>query len=137
MPKTVLVVDDEEDLVDIIASRLEGQGYKTIRAFNGKAAVETVLSQKPDLTILDIMMPGMNGYEVLSRIRQSGIAQVQKMPVVMLTARGKDTDVFKGYKEGADYYITKPFKNETVLNIVNYLIGDLSLAERERLETML
>jgi len=133
--RTVLVVDDDANLRRILSRLLETRGYRVLAAGNGREALEVYQAQGPvDLVVLDVMMPEMDGYEALAKIKALG---GEAPHVVMLTAKQEDGDIIKGYQVGADYYVTKPFKVERVLNVVNYLIGDLPKAERARLETKL
>lgn len=132
--KKVLCVDDDSGILKYLERLLSKRGYDVVCAQGGVRALETLKEQTVNLIILDIRMPGMDGYQVLDEIRYTDHASV---PVIMLTARDKDEDVIKGYREGADYYITKPFSSETITNIVNYLIGDMNPEEREKLEMSL
>lgn len=134
MTKKILAVDDETDIRLVVESLLESSGYDVDTACDGEEALMKINQNKYDLVVLDIMMPKIDGYEVLKEIRSRGS---RSMPVVMLTAKATDKDVWKGYEEGVTYYITKPFVNQTFLNIVSYLIGDLSAYEKARLETQL
>lgn len=132
--KRVLAVDDETDIRMIVESLLKSGGYEVDTACDGEDAIMKYNRNKYDLVVLDIMMPKRDGYEVLKEIRSRG---PESAPVIMLTAKATDKDVWKGYEEGATYYITKPFVNQTFLNIVNYLIGDLPRHEKEKLEAHL
>jgi DNA-binding response OmpR family regulator len=132
--KRVLAVDDETDIRMIIEGLLKSGGYEVETAEDGEDALGKFNKGRFDLVILDVMMPKRDGYEVLREIRQGPKGET---PVVMLTAKATDKDVWKGYEEGATYYLTKPFSNQQLLNIVKYLIGDLPPHERERLETHL
>ena len=107
MPLKVLVCDDERHIVRLIQVNLERQGYTVITAFDGKEGLEKVKSEKPDLCVLDVMMPYMDGFEVLKNIRRE--PETENLPVIMLTAKAQDKDVFEGYHYGADMYLTKPF----------------------------
>lgn len=100
----VLVVDDEPPIVRLVKAKLRVDGYEVITASSGDEALKLLESQTPDLIVLDVMMPEMDGFETLRRIRQRS-----QVPVVMLTARGSDADKLKGLQSGADDYITKPF----------------------------
>lgn len=104
MPAKILVVDDEKTIVDILAYNLRKEGYEIIEAHDGKTGLELALSQNPDLVILDIMMPGLDGYEVCKRLRK-----VSQVPVIMLTAKAEESDKVLSFELGADDYITKPF----------------------------
>jgi DNA-binding response OmpR family regulator len=132
--KTVLVVDDEADIRTVLRALLVAEGFNVETATNGEEALQMLKREKFDLLILDLLMPKMDGYQVVSNL-SSEIGE--KMPVIMLTARTTDRDILKGYSIGAAYYITKPFETKTVTNIVNYLIGDLTPEERAALDTKL
>ncbi|MDD6715904.1 MAG: response regulator transcription factor [Firmicutes bacterium] len=106
----ILVCDDDHDIVKAICIYLTGSGYETVTAFNGKEAVEKLETDKPDLVILDVMMPLMDGIEALSRIRENS-----NLPVILLTAKAEDTDKVLGLNLGADDYITKPFNPAELL----------------------
>jgi DNA-binding response OmpR family regulator len=99
----ILAVDDEKRMVRFIQLNLEQDGFQVITAYNGKEAIEAVRTQLPDLILLDIMMPDLNGFEVLKKIRE-----VSTVPVIMLTAKGEEDDRIQGLELGADDYITKP-----------------------------
>ncbi len=134
--KTVLVVDDEEALRTLAAKLIEKRGYHVLTASDGTEALAILKgSVTVDLLVLDVVMPGLSGLQTLEEIRQRW--GHTDLPVVLLTAQSKDEDVFGGYKKGADYYITKPLKPTALLNIVDYLIGDLSPNEKAKLEPLL
>ncbi|MDD5167648.1 MAG: response regulator [Syntrophales bacterium] len=105
--KTILVVDDEKDLVELVGYNLEKEGFKVLRAFDGEKAFEIATGKKPDLIILDLMLPGISGLDVCKNIRRK--PEMEAMPIIMLTARGDDIDKVLGLEMGADDYITKPF----------------------------
>ncbi|MFH1550396.1 MAG: response regulator [Planctomycetota bacterium] len=132
--KKVLCVDDDRGILKYLERLLSKRGYDVVCALGGVQALDVLKEQTVNLIILDIRMPGMDGYQVLDEIRYTDHSSV---PVIMLIARDKDEDVVKGYREGADYYITKPFSSETITNIVNYLIGDMNPEERGKLEMSL
>ena len=102
--KTILIVDDEKPIVDILVYNLEKEGYNTLEANDGLAAVEIATTQKPDLILLDIMLPKMDGLTVCKQIRNS-----LNVPILMLTAKDEEIDKILGLELGADDYITKPF----------------------------
>lgn len=102
--RRILVVDDEERMVRFIRLNLEHDGFRVIEAFNGTQAINKVRSSLPDLVLLDVMMPDIDGFEVLRIIRE-----VSTVPVIMLTAKGEEDDRVRGLELGADDYITKPF----------------------------
>ena len=103
--KTILIVDDEKPIVEILMYNLEKEGYNTIEAYDGVEAVNLALEKKPDLILLDIMLPRMDGLAVCKRIRHS----LPNVPILMLTAKAEEIDKILGLELGADDYITKPF----------------------------
>ncbi|MEF3307553.1 response regulator transcription factor [Paenibacillus sp. GYB004] len=105
MPKNILVVEDEPTLARLLSYNLSQEGYQTKVVDHGGEGLQTALQESFDLIILDIMLPGMNGFEVLAKLRQKGV----KTPVIILTARNAEEEVVQGLKAGADDYITKPF----------------------------
>ena len=100
----ILVVDDEPPIVRLVKAKLRVDGYEVLTATRGEEALTVLRQETPDLVVLDVMMPDMDGFETLRRIRQHS-----QVPVVMLTARGSDADKLKGLQSGADDYVTKPF----------------------------
>ena len=107
MQKKILVADDEKDIVELIAYNLEQEGFAVCKAFDGRKAWEMVNADKPDLVILDLMMPAMPGMEVCRMIRRQ--AETAAIPIIMLTAKSDPVDKILGLEIGADDYITKPF----------------------------
>ena len=107
MQKKILVVDDEKDIVDLISYNLEKEAFATIKAYDGESALTLVKTKKPDLIILDLMLPGIRGLEVCKFIRKN--PETETIPVIMLTAKGDHVDKILGLEMGADDYITKPF----------------------------
>lgn len=103
----VLIVDDEEHIVELIKFNLEANGYKTITASNGLEALELVKNEKPNLILLDIMLPGLNGNDVCKEIRKD--IEISTIPIIMITAKGEELDRILGLELGADDYVTKPF----------------------------
>lgn len=116
MALKILVCDDERHIVRLIQVNLEKQGYQVVTAFDGKEGLEKVKSEKPDLLVLDVMMPYMDGFEVLKSLRKE--PETQDLPVIMLTAKAQDKDVFEGYHYGADMYLTKPFNPMELVTFV-------------------
>jgi two-component system alkaline phosphatase synthesis response regulator PhoP/two-component system response regulator VicR len=116
MPLKVLVCDDERHIVRLIQVNLERQGYNVVTAFDGKEGLEKIRSEKPNLVVLDVMMPYMDGFEVLKTIRRE--PETESLPVIMLTAKAQDKDVFEGYHYGADMYLTKPFNPMELVTFV-------------------
>lgn len=105
MSKTVLIVDDEKAIVDILDFNLKREGFDTLRAYDGREGLEMARSANPDLILLDIMLPYMDGFEVCRTLRGEG----SNVPIIMITAREEETDKVFGLENGADDYITKPF----------------------------
>lgn len=104
MDKKILIVDDEKNIVDIIAFNLKKEGYQILKAADGEQGVRMALEEEPDLILLDIMMPKMDGYEACKKIREK-----KNTPIIMLTARAEEVDKVLGLELGADDYVTKPF----------------------------
>ncbi|MDR3239694.1 MAG: response regulator transcription factor [Clostridiales bacterium] len=105
MKRKVLVVDDEKSIVDIIVYNLEKEGFEVIAGHDGQEGLELALKEKPELILLDIMMPVMDGFDVCRKIREKQI----QTPIIMLTARAEEIDKVLGFELGADDYVTKPF----------------------------
>lgn len=115
--RRILVVDDEERMVRFIRLNLEHDGFRVITAYNGTQAVNKVRSDLPDLVLLDVMMPDMDGFEVLKIIRETS-----SVPVIMLTARGDEDDRVRGLELGADDYVTKPFSPRELVSRVKAVL---------------
>ena len=113
----ILVVDDEKRMVRFIRLNLEQDGFKVLSAFNGTEALEQVRKNLPDLVLLDVMMPDLDGFEVLRKIRQAS-----NVPVIMLTAKGEEEDRIRGLELGADDYITKPFSPREMVSRVKAVL---------------
>jgi len=120
---TILVADDDPDIVALSKTILEGEGYVVQTAYNGLEVFSRLEEQKPDLIILDIMMPHMDGLEVLERLK--GTAETSSIPVILMTVKIRQKDLVRGYKQGADYYIPKPFtfNGAHLINVINFLIN--------------
>jgi len=103
----ILIVDDEQDIVELIAYNLEKEGFSTIKAYDGVSVFNVITTKKPDLLILDLMLPGMNGLDICKKIRAN--PATADLPIIMLTAKGDELDKIIGLEIGADDYITKPF----------------------------
>ena len=103
----ILVVDDEQDLVKLVRFNLEKDGYKVISAFNGEDALFLARKERPDLIVLDLMLPGIDGLEVCKKLKAD--TELVNIAVIMLTAKGEESDITLGLKIGADDYMTKPF----------------------------
>ncbi|MBM4289461.1 MAG: response regulator [Deltaproteobacteria bacterium] len=126
MKKKILIADDNPDNVELLRKRLNSQGYDTVAAFDGEEALQVVMKENPDLLILDIMMPKLDGYEVLRHLKQQ--EEYRNLPVIMLTAKKEIPDKLKGLDIGADDYVTKPFNPQELLARVRSL---LSLREEQ------
>jgi two-component system alkaline phosphatase synthesis response regulator PhoP len=114
--KRVLVVDDERHIVRLVQVNLERQGYEVLTAYDGVECLEKAKAEKPDLIVLDVMMPRMDGFEALQRLKSD--PKTNQIPVIMLTARAQDRDVLQGYQYGADLYLTKPFSPLELISLV-------------------
>ena len=104
MDRTILIIEDEQKINDILAFSLGKDGYKTLSAFDGVKGLEMALKENPDLILLDVMLPGMDGFEVCRKVREKS-----QVPIIMLTAREDEVDKVLGLELGADDYITKPY----------------------------
>jgi two-component system phosphate regulon response regulator PhoB len=109
----ILVVDDERDITALVAYHLAKAGYRVTTATTGPAAIEAARAEPPDLVVLDLMLPGRSGYEVLEELRRR--AETQSVGVILLTARREEADRIKGLSAGADDYLTKPFSPEELV----------------------
>lgn len=123
----ILVVEDEPEIAEILESYLRRDGYRTERAGDGKRALELFRAAKPDLVLLDIMLPGLDGMEVLRRIRSEG-----SIPVIMVTARTEDLDKLLGLELGADDYVTKPFSPREVVARVKAVLRRTGTPENNK-----
>jgi two-component system alkaline phosphatase synthesis response regulator PhoP len=104
---TILAIEDEEDIAELIRYNLEREGYRMLHADSGERGLEVVRRQRPDLLLLDLMLPGMDGLEVCRRVKAD--AATAQIPIVMVTARGEEADIVTGLELGAEDYLTKPF----------------------------
>ena len=118
--KTILVVDDEPGVIEILQINLEYEGYRVIGVSQGLDALEKIRAENPDLLILDVMMPGMNGWQVLERMGAD--PKMAQIPVIMLTVLAEDMDVVKGLEKGAVEFITKPFNLVHLVGAVKLLL---------------
>ena len=123
MPKKILAVDDEKHIVRLVQVNLERAGYLVVTASDGKEALEKVAEENPDLVVLDVMMPYMDGFEVLQNLRRN--PSTRDIPVIMLTAKAQDADVFKGWQSGVDCYLTKPFNPMELLSFVKRIFDSM------------
>ncbi|HLK59395.1 MAG TPA: response regulator [Chthonomonadaceae bacterium] len=132
MAKKILAVDDERSIVRLIQVNLERHGFQVVTAFDGKQGLEKVASEKPDMVVLDVMMPYMDGFEVLHELRKD--PATRELPVIMLTAKANDHDIFQGYKSGADCYLTKPFNPLELINFVKRIFQAQEEEDDDRFE---
>ena len=121
MGETILVVDDNESATRMTARMLSGLGYEVMTALDGPSALAQIAGRPPDCILLDIMMPSKSGLEVLTRVKQD--PATKHIPVIMLTAKSQDEDVLTGYKEGAEYYITKPCTSRDLVYGIRLVLG--------------
>ena len=126
MPRKILTCDDEKNIVRLIQVNLERQGYEVVTAYNGRECLEKVDSEKPDLILLDLMMPEMTGFEVLEVLK--GNPETANIPVIMLTARTQDQDVLKGWQSGVECYLTKPFNP---IELITFIKRIFAIEERD------
>jgi two-component system alkaline phosphatase synthesis response regulator PhoP len=117
----ILVVDDEIYIVHILDFSLGMEGYEVVTALDGEQALEKLQSDRPDLIVLDIMMPKLDGYEVCKAIKSD--PETRQIPVILLSAKGRNVDQKLGFEVGADDYITKPFSPRKLVERINQLLG--------------
>ena len=117
----VLVADDDRDILDLLAFRLGRAGYEVVSASDGEEALRLAVDRKPDLAVLDVMMPKLDGYEVIRRMRAD--ESTKRIPVILLTARVQEHDVARGFEVGADDYMKKPFSPAELRARVQAIIG--------------
>jgi DNA-binding response OmpR family regulator len=122
MAKKILIVDDEENIVISLEFLIEQAGYELQIAKNGEEALAQVASFAPDLMLLDVMMPKINGFEVCRRVRE--MPEGQQLKIIMLTAKGREVEITKGLAMGADTYITKPFSTKELMAQVRQMLND-------------
>ena len=117
----VLVADDDPDIRSLVTVRLEKSGYEVVAAGDGEQALAAALERAPDLALLDVMMPKLDGYEVTERLRQE--EATRHLPVILLTARVQETDIARGVEAGADDYVKKPFSTSELRDRVQAVLG--------------
>jgi two-component system alkaline phosphatase synthesis response regulator PhoP len=123
MPRKILVVDDERHIVRLVEVNLQRAGYNVVTAYDGIEALEKVKTEKPDMLVLDVMMPGKDGFEVLSELQANPVTA--EIPVIMLTAKAQDADIFKGWQSGVSSYLTKPFNPRELLTFVERIFQSM------------
>ena len=121
MPKEILIVDDEPSIVVPIQFLMEQQGYNVLVAENGEDALDIIYKYKPDLILLDIMLPRIDGYEVCEIVRLD--PRYRDIKIIFITAKGREVEIAKGLALGADAYITKPFSNTELVSKVKELLA--------------
>jgi DNA-binding response OmpR family regulator len=117
----VLVADDDDDIRDLVAFRLDRAGYEVLRASDGQEALDLAREHRPDLAVLDVMMPKLTGYDVTRELRAD--ANTARIPVILLTARVQEADVARGFDAGADDYVKKPFSPQELKARVQAVLG--------------
>ena len=120
MAKTILAVDDERNIVRLVQVNLERNGYRVITAFDGREALEKIAVERPDMVISDVMMPYMDGFELLRSLKRN--QSTRDIPVILLTAKAMDADVTAGWQSGADCYLTKPFNPAELVAFVKRIL---------------
>lgn len=120
MGKKILLVDDEDNIVTILEARLMANGYDVVTASDGQEGLAKARSEKPDLIILDIMLPKLDGYKVCRMLKFDD--QYKHIPIILFSARTQDSDMETGKQQGADAYITKPFQPAALLNKIKELM---------------
>ncbi len=125
--RKILVVDDDPTMVKLINVNLKLNNYSVVEAISGEQALEVIQTEPLDLVVLDIMMPGVDGWEVLRRIRSN--TETQEMPVILVTAKTQDSDVIRGWELGADEYVIKPFNPLLLVEVIKMVL-DRSYDER-------
>ena len=126
VPKKVLIVEDEEDIVQLVKMYLDKEGFRTFTAANGAEALRRVRSERPDLVILDLMLPEIDGLEVCKKLR--GTPQTAMLPIIMLTAKSEESDTVVGLELGADDYVGKPFSPRALVARIKALFRRLERA---------
>ena len=122
MNPKILIVDDEPNIVIPLQFLMEQNGYSTLVACSGEEALEMISKERPDLILLDIMLPGVDGFEVCEIVRLN--PKWRNTRIIFLTAKGRDVDIAKGMVLGADEYITKPFSNQQIIDAVKRLLEE-------------
>ena len=117
----ILIADDDPDILALVSFRLERAGYAVVQALNGEEAVQVALARRPDLAVLDVMMPRIDGYEATRQLRQH--EQTSRMPIILLTARVQEEDIARGFDAGADDYVKKPFSPQELGSRVQAVLG--------------
>jgi DNA-binding response OmpR family regulator len=117
----ILIADDDPDILALVSFRLERAGYEVVQARNGEEAVQVALARRPDLAVIDVMMPRTDGYEATRQLRQQ--EETSRMPIILLTARVQEEDIARGFDAGADDYVRKPFSPQELGSRVQAALG--------------
>ena len=120
-PATILVADDEQDIRELVAYRLSRAGYTIIEARDGQEAFELAVDQSPDMAVLDVMMPRLNGFDLTDRLRHT--PATQRLPILLMSASVQEVDISRGFAAGADGYLTKPFTPDQLLTRVRDVLS--------------
>jgi DNA-binding response OmpR family regulator len=120
-PATILVADDEQDIRELVAYRLSRAGYTIIEARDGQEAFELAVDQSPDMAVLDVMMPRLNGFDLTGRLRHT--PATQRLPILLMSASVQEVDISRGFAAGADGYLTKPFTPDQLLTRVRDVLS--------------
>jgi len=120
MPKRILIIEDETDIRDMLVLRLKKEKFDTLEADNGQSGLQKTLNERPDLVLLDLMLPFMNGLDVLRKLREN--RKTAQMPIIIVSAKGEESDVVVGLELGADDYVAKPFNMSVLLARINALL---------------
>ncbi len=118
---TIMIADDVPDILAVLSARFRALGFTVLEAHDGREALESIRSQRPDIVILDVMMPELNGFQVCRRVKED--PELSKIPVVLLTAKDSEADQFWGSEVGADLYLTKPIEPGNVVLHIQELLG--------------
>ena len=128
--KRILVIDDNPQLVDLLKIRLEYSGFEVLAAFDGKEGLEKARSNNPDLIILDVMLPKINGYKVCRLLKFD--IKYKQIPIIMLSSRAKSSDAEVGYRTGANEYLFKPYDPKKLIDIINKHLNILTIKEERK-----
>ncbi|MBV9821760.1 MAG: response regulator [Actinobacteria bacterium] len=120
-PPVALIAEDDRDIRELVTAKLTASGYRVLAYSTGPAALAAALEQQPDVALLDVMMPGISGIEIVTRLRKD--ARTSEIPVILLTAKSQEFDIDSGYAVGAADYIVKPFSPRDLVARVNAVLG--------------
>lgn len=126
MPKRILIVEDDESLLKLECILLSSAGYLTHAAMTGTDALNDIAENLPDLILLDVMLPGLDGFEICKRLKKN--AKTQHIPVVFLSGKSSPEDIFRGQQVGGEHYITKPFKSTSLMETIHQVLSKSAVA---------